>query len=396
MLTIEEPRHYRLSLHHLGFRPFFLVGALFSTAAVAAWFWIYQFAGALPMHSLPPFTWHAHEMIYGYAVAVVAGFLLTAVRNWTGVQTLNGLPLIALALAWLAARLMPLLGDAALPAMAAFDLLFLAGLSTALLHPIIKARKWAQLGVWSKVVLLLASNGLFYLGLFGMLENGVRWGLYSGLYLIISLILLMGRRVIPFFIEKGVDEQVTLTNRAWVDRTSLVLLLLFWVVEVFFLLPRVSALLAALLFLLHTLRLVGWHTPGIWRRPLLWSLYLGYGWIVAGFGLIALAKLGWLNPMLAVHAFAYGGIGMVTIGMMARVALGHTGRNVFAPPAVVTPMFLLLAAGSLARVAGPLLTHGTYPLWMGAAQLLWIAAFALFAFVYAPILVRPRIDGRYG
>lgn len=395
-MPIEEARNYRFALHHLGFRPFFLAGALFSVAAVAVWFWLYQFGGELPMRSLPPITWHAHEMIYGYTMAVVAGFLLTAVSNWTNVRTLHGPLLIVLALVWLAARLMPGLGDAALVPMAVLDLLFLAGLSVALLHPIVKARQWPQIGVWSKVVLLLLSNALFYLGVFGTLENGVQWGLYSGLYLMVSLVLLMGRRVIPFFIERGVDEKVTLTNRAWLDVASLVLMLVFWIIEVFFVLPMISALLAASLFLLHGLRLLGWHTPGIWRKPLLWVLYLGYGWITVGFGLIALSKAGGINPMLAIHALVYGGIGMMTLGMMARVALGHTGRNVFAPPAVVTPMFLLLFAGALARVVAPVLMPQAYVPWMGAAQVLWMAAFALFAFVYAPYLVLPRVDGRYG
>lgn len=395
-MQIEEIHNHRFALHHLGFRPFFLAGALFSVAAVAVWFWLYRSGAALPMRVLPPITWHAHEMIYGYALAVVAGFLLTAVSNWTGVRTLHGLPLIALALVWLAARLMPLVGDAALAPMAVLDLSFLVVLSVAVLHPIVKARQWPQIGVWSKVALLLLSNALFYLGLFGVLENGVQWGIYSGLYLIISLILLMLRRVLPFFIERGVEGQLTLTNRTWVDMSSLVLMLAFWVVEVFLSLPKFSALLAALLFLLHGLRMIDWHTPGIWRKPLLWALYLGYGWITAGFALIALAKFGALNPWLAVHAFAYGGIGMVTLGMMARVSLGHTGRNVFEPPAVVAPMFLFLLLGALTRVAAPLLAPQFYLLWMEAAQLLWVVAFASFTVVYAPFLVLPRIDGRYG
>lgn len=397
MLISEKPRHYRYALHHLGFRPFFLFSGLFAVAAVAGWFWLYQFdSDALPVRSLPAVTWHAHEMIYGYTLAVIAGFLLTAVHNWTGVHTLHGSGLILLALVWLAARLMPLFGDGVLPVMAVLDLLFLVGLGAALLHPIVKARQWSQLGVWSKVVLLLMSSALFYLGLFGLLEQGVRWGLYSGLYLILSLILQMGRRVIPFFIERGVEKQATLVNRAWLDITSLAAMLLFWLVEVFFGLPLVSALLAGLLFVLHGVRLAGWHISGIWRKPLLWVLFLGYGWVTLGFAMIALSKFGWINPMLAVHAFTYGGIGMATLGMMARVVLGHTGRSVFDPPAVVTPMFLLLFAGSLVRVAVPLLAPDCYTLWMGAAQVFWILAFALFVWVYTPMLILPRVDGRYG
>lgn len=362
------------------------------------WFWLYQFhPGGLPQHRLPAVLWHGHEMIYGYAMAVVAGFLLTAVRNWTGVQTLHGRPLLLLAGLWLAARVMPWLPFTwALPAMAVFDLGFALWLCIALLKPIRRARQWSQLGVWVKVVLLGLSNALFYLGLFGVLPEGMRWSLYSGLYLVLSLVLLMGRRVIPFFIEKGVGYPVELINRGWVDMGSLVVMLAFWLVATFSTWHLVAAVLATLLFALHALRLAGWHTPGIWRVRLLWVLYLGYGWVVAGFALSALGFLGLLNPLLAVHAFAVGGIGLLTLGMMARISLGHTGRNVFDPPKVLTPIFFVLVAAAAARVLLPILVPQIYGVWVGIAQVLWIAAFGGFAFLYSPIFIRPRVDGRYG
>jgi len=398
MLNITEPASHRIALHHLGFRPFFLLAGASGVVLMAAWLWLYQsgqpLPAALPMATI---TWHAHEMIYGYAMAVIAGFLLTAVRNWTDVQTLHGPSLLLLALLWLGARLMPFVGHPdALLAMAVLDLGFGIGLSLALLHPIVKVRQWGQLAVLSKVLLLVAGNAAFYLGLFGQFEPGLHWGLYGGLYLIVSLLLLMARRVVPFFIEKGVAEAVTLTNCRWLDLASLVLMLLFLVVEVLLPQPRIAAVVALLLFALHALRLYDWHSPGIWRKPLLWVLYVGYGWLLLGFALKGLQLLLPVNPMLAVHAFAVGGIGLMTVGMMARVALGHTGRSVFAPPAALKWLFVAMLLSGVVRVLLPMALPAQYGLWVGLSQLLWIAAFGAFSWIYAPMLWRARVDGRYG
>lgn len=398
MLTIEEPKQYRHALDHLGFRPFFLAGALYAVVVVALWFWLYHLdATLLRQPGLSPIVWHGHEMIYGYALAVIAGFLLTAVRNWTGVQTLHGSGLLALAGVWMLARFMPFIGTAwSLPLMALFDIAFLLWLTLELLRAVVKVRQWPQLGVVAKVAFLLLGNIFYYLGMSGHLASGVQWGLYTGLYIILSLVLLMGRRVIPFFIEKGVGYPVTLTNRKWVDMASLLLMLVLWLVDVFTGYAWLTALVAATLFVLHTIRLAGWYTAGIWQKPLLWVLYLAYIWIIVGFAMRTLSAMGMINPLIAVHAFAYGGIALITLGMMARVSLGHTGRNVFDPPALLAPIFLLLFIGSLARVVLPLLFPQWYAQWIGAAQILWIIPFALFSWLYAPMLVQPRVDGRYG
>lgn len=398
MLNIEEQTHYRISFHHLGFRPFFLLAGLFAVVSVVLWFMQYHLAIFLPqLGGLPAYLWHGHEMIYGYSMAVIAGFLLTAVRNWTNVQTLHGWPLLLLALVWLLARLIPFTGlPHAAGLMALLDLSFNLLLSLAILQPILKVRQWGQLAIWFKVLLLGVANLLFYLGLAGSLTNGIHMGLYAGLYLVISLILLMGRRVIPFFIEKGVDETVELINYRWLDIASLILVILFVAVQVFTSAAGLAAGLAFALFLLHGIRLAGWHTPGIWRKPLLWILYLAYASLVLGFGLTGLANLGYLNPTLAAHAFGFGGIGLMTIGMMTRVSLGHTGRNVFDPPPVLRWIFLLLLLGLVSRIGLPLLAPGAYKLWIGLSQCLWILAFGLFSWIYAPMLIKPRVDGRFG
>ena len=243
---------------------------------------------------------------------------------------------------------------------------------------------------------MLISQVLFYLGVFGLLEQGVTWGIHAGLYLMVAPILAMGRRVIPFFIEKGVGYPFQPKNRRWLDVSSLALFLVFSVLDVFTDSPAITALLAGALVILHALRLAGWYTRGIWAKPLLWSLLLAYAFLVAGFALkVAAFSLG-VSTTLAVHAFAVGGIGLVTVGMMSRVALGHTGRNVLDPPPVLFWIFSVLLLSALVRVVLPLVDGSLYSLWVGLSQALWIIVFSMFLVVYTPMLTSPRIDGRPG
>jgi len=397
MLNIEQPpQPARFPVLNLGFRPFFLAAGGFAVISMLLWMGFYQFGWKLQPGGLSAVTWHAHEMLFGYVMAVAAGFLLTAVKNWTGVQTLHGVPLLLLALLWLGARLVPLIPTLPLALMALLDLGFMAYLLAAVAQPVIKVRQWKQLGILSLLLVMLAANALFYLGALGLLLDGIRWGLYSGLYLTVALVFAMGRRVIPFFIEKGVGYPLQVRNRRWLDWAVLVLFLLFAAVEVFTPYAGLAALLAALQIPLHGLRMADWHTKGIWRKPLLWVLYLAYGWLLLGFVLQLAVYLSGVSPFLALHAFAVGGIGMVTAGMMARVTLGHSGRDVFAPPAVESWIFLLLMLGAVLRVILPLLDAAHYGLWVGLSQTLWIAAFSLFIGVHLPMLWGPRVDGRFG
>jgi uncharacterized protein involved in response to NO len=395
-LTPPAAKPHPFALFNLGFRPFFLLAAVFSLLSIPLWTGSQLYAWPLPA-PLPvaPAAWHAHEMIFGYALAVVAGFLLTAVRNWTNLPTLRGSALAAACALWLAARLIMGFAPGAWHLAALFDLAFGLFLVGALAQPLARAGQWRQYGIVSKVLLLVLANGLFYWGAMSH-APAVRWGLYSGLYLVVSLIFVMGRRVVPFFIERGVGYPVTLINRVWVDRASLALMLLFWVADVFLPWPWLAGVSALALFVVHGVRLYDWHTPGIWRKPLLWILYLGYGAAVLGFALKALAIWAGVSPFLAVHAFAAGGIGLMTVGMMARVSLGHTGRSIQAPPRLLTAVFFLMLAAFVTRVLGPLFWPAAYPFFLGATQWLWALAFALFLWIYAPMWLRPRIDGQPG
>jgi uncharacterized protein involved in response to NO len=398
MINIDQPaRHTGIAILNLAFRPFFAGAAVFSVLSMLVWMGIYIFGWQWQPVGLPAATWHAHEMIYGYGMAVIAGFLLTAVKNWTGVQTLYGMPLLLLFLLWLTARLLLLVGGAGVLAWAALaDGLFNLLLVAALAWPVFKVRQFKQFGILSKVILLMLANLLFYAGVLEIYPWGVQAGLYSGVYLILALIFVMSRRVLPFFIERGVGQPVTLTNRAWLDGASLFLFLAFWIADIIEPDSLLVACLAGALCVLHAIRLAGWYAAGIWEKPLLWVLYLAYVAVAIGFALKVAVYLFGISPFLPLHAFTYGGVGLFTLGMMARVTLGHTGRNILEPPAAVAWMFGLLAIGSVIRVALPLFDAAHYVLWIGVSQVLWLLAFSLFLWVFLPMLFQPRTDGQFG
>jgi len=394
-ITSPEPeRQYPVFLE-LGFRPFFLCAAVFSIVSMGLWSVSYFLGWHPGPAGISPGVWHAHEMIYGYAMAVIAGFLLTAVRNWTGIQTLHGYGLAGFAALWVLARMLWMV-DAGAPLwfLAVMDNLFILLLTLFLAIPVVRSRNWRQISVLSKIVLLFLSNILFYLGFLGILPQGVTWGLYSGFYLVIGLIMMMGRRVIPFFITRGVGYAVEVKNWRWVDLASAISFIAFWFFSSFTAMPALSSGLAIFLFFVLGIRLWGWHTPGIWKKPLLWILYLAYGFIVLGFLLFAMAHNLGVSPYLAVHAFAAGGIGMMTLGMMARVALGHTGRNIQVLPGLLPVVLSLSAMSAVVRVILPMFVPHYDSIWIGASQLLWVAAFTIFTWIYFPILVAPRIQGR--
>ncbi len=389
-IPLQEPHRrgadpHGFALLALGFRPFFLLAGLF--AALALPLWLLTLSAHVP---LPPYygaLWHAHEMLFGFAVAVVAGFLLTATRNWTGIQTLQGSPLAALALLWVAARLLvwlPLPGAL----IAAVDLAFLPLLALALAVPVTRARQWHNL-LFTPILLLMAlANGLIHLELLGGPAVAER-GLQIMVVLMLVLLALMGGRVIPFFIERAVPGSTVRRFRLleWGVHASL------WALLVAIIWPgggQWATVAAGAAALLHALRLAGWSCLGLWRVPMLWILWLGYGWIVVGLALYAAGLAG-----AALHAWTAGGIGALTLGMMARVALGHTGRLI-EPARLTVAAFALINLAVLLRVAGPLLLPEHYLLWMQLSGLLWATAFLLFSLVYAPILWRPRIDGRDG
>ncbi len=393
----EKPVDFGPPILRLGFRPFFFGAGIFSIVAMAIWMASFIYSFEFAFSGIAPHLWHAHEMMFGYVMAVVAGFLLTAIKNWTGEEVLRGSALAYLFVLWLVARLLPLSGfDIPIIFIAVLDVSFLLFLLIACLLPVLRVNQYKQAGIISKLFLLMMCNVAFYLGVMGILEEGVQWGLYSAMYMIIALVLVMMRRVMPMFIKNGVDGDVELKNYAWIDLSSLILLFALWVSDVFTGYIQLTAFLAAALAILHTIRLAGWYTNKVWSKPLVWILVIAYGFIILGFALTAAIVYFDVSPFLATHAFTVGGIGLVTIGMMSRVTLGHTGRSVFDPPPKVFWSLLAMALAVVVRVLFPLFNMDLYIYWIGISQALWMIAFIIFVFVYAPMLLSARVDGRDG
>jgi uncharacterized protein involved in response to NO len=276
------------------------------------------------------------------------------------------------------------------------DTAFLLGLLIALARPVIAVRQLRQAPVLLILLWLVAARVAAGLGALGEVPGAGRMGVYAALYGVLALVLFMGRRLIPFLTQRGVGYEVELRNEAWNDRATIALFPAFALSEL--LLPNhfLGALLAAALFVLNTLRVMGWHTIGIWQRPLLWSLFMAFLMINLGFMMRALMLVTGVPVLLPIHAFALGGIGLMTLGMMIRVTLGHTGRNVHAAPPVVTLLVSALLASTILRIFMPLVDPNQFWLWVGAAGGLWIAAFALYILVFGPMLVSRRVDEEPG
>jgi len=393
----SKPGDFGPPILRLGFRPFFLAASLFAIVAMIVWTANYSFSVEFYFSGLAPNVWHAHEMIFGYTMAVIAGFLLTAIKNWTGEEVLRGKSLALLLSLWVIARILPLSGLAIpIEILALVDVAFLLILSIVCLLPVLKVKQYKQAGIISKLFLIMLCNIFFYLGVMGVIDEGVQWGLYSALYMIIALVLVMMRRVMPMFIKNGVDGDVELTNRAWVDNSSLILLLCLWVADVFTVYDQFVAAAAVLLTILHMIRLSGWYTRRVWSKPLVWILVVAYSFIIVGFALIAASVYLDVSPFLSTHAFTVGAIALVTIGMMSRVSLGHTGRSVFEPPVAVFWSLLILTLAAVVRVIFPLFNMDLYVYWISISQLMWIVAFAVFVYVYAPMFLSARVDGKDG
>ncbi len=379
-----------------GFRIFFLAAAVYTVFSMFFWF-VFYVAGGNIFVSMPLTVWHGYEMIFGFTMAVVAGFLLTAVTNWTGLPTATGGMLSILFLFWFIARVLAFM-PTSVPIWPKItcDLVFMILLISIILRPIIIVKQWGQSAVISKLILVFLCGGVLFISLHYANIDVEHKVLRFAIYMIISLILTIARRVMPFFIERGVGYPVTLRNSRVLDLTSVVLLIGFSIVDIFFYHPILVAILASLLCIVHVIRLTGWYTHGIWSKPLLWILYLGYLFIISGFLLKVFVLFGHRFDDASLHAFTAGGIGLFIIGMMSRVALGHTGRNIGSPPHQLVWIFSLIILSAVCRVFLPLINEKYYITYIGSSQVLWTLAYIIFIYVYYPILTSPRPDGKLG
>lgn len=385
-----------------GFRPFFLAAGLFSVLAMAVWLaLIGGWTGLAP--DMPLTYWHAHEMLFGYTGAAVAGFFLTAVPNWTGTPPVAGNRLAAFFLLWLAGR-MGLWLAPAVPAVvaAALDVAFFPVLALLLL-PALRQGGSRRSFIFPPILGAMAlGNLLFHLEWLGVADGTAGRGLILMVDCMALLIGVIGGRVTPSFTgnvlqARGGEAQVR--SFPLLDRLALGSLLALLIVDLVsdsfadsfsdsFSVAAVVALAAAAL---NGLRLCFWQGVKILREPLLLVLHLGYGWLVVGLALKGLAGLGYfLSPVDAVHGITVGAIGTMTMALMSRASLGHTGRPLRAGPAI-SAAFVMVSLAALARIATPFLGPDAFDaaLWLSGG--LWIGAFGLFSILFFPVLTRPRI-----
>lgn len=380
-------------LWSLGFRPFFLLAAV--AAGLLMPIWGFYFAGDLgvPTRLAPP-IWHGHEMLFGFAGAVIAGFLLTAVPNWTGIPAVKGGRLIALVALWMAGRIAVFCAGL-LPAwlVAAIDVAFFPALILTIAPALVASGSRRNMGFPVVLLVFALANLAIHVAAMGHFAAGAEIGIKVAVNLVTLLMIVIGGRVIPGFTANALG---TPSRRAdWTDRAALYAAIAVLLLE-FLPHARIAQGLAALVAaVLVVLRMRGWQSLRTLRRPILWVLHVGYAWIAVGF---AFKGVGLLTEMLrwqdALHGLTAGAIGTLTLGMMSRVALGHTGRPLEVRPSI-TAAYILITLATIIRLCTPFGTvlHPVQAL-THVAGALWATAFIIFLVVYTPILISPRADGK--
>lgn len=393
MAPIPRLRAYEgPALLSYGFRPLFLLAAL--QAGLTILVWLPFVTGHLTVPTaFAPVDWHIHEMLFGYQVAAIGGFLLTAIPNWTGRLPVQGTPLLVLVLSWVAGRI-------AVTASAligwrlatAIDALFLTLLAAAAAREIIAGRNWRNLKVVILVVLLLVANLAFHLE--AGLTGGAEFSRRFAIAVVLMLVMLIAGRIVPSFTRNwlaprgggrlpvpfGGYDKVVLAGSA--------LVLSLWIAVPDR--PSTGAALA-ILAALHLVRLARWAGERCWRNPLLIILHVAYLFVPLGFGLTALASFGLIAPGAGIHAWTAGAFGSMTLAVMSRASLGHTGRPLVAT-AATQACYVLVVTGSVARICSAL-GHGPTGL-LHVAGLSWSLAFIAFALVYWPALTGARLSSK--
>ena len=378
------------ALWQLGFRPFYLLAATLALLSVPLW--ALQFSGLWHHGGLRGALWHAHEMVFGYALAVIIGFLFTAGRNWSGQPTPTGGALMSLAGLWVLARVLVLspwllasgLVNMAVPWLAAW------GLWRAL-HAGGNRRNYFFVGL---LITMGLATGTVHLSQMNWLTLPTGLGLPLALDIVLLMIAVMAGRVVPMFSNNGVPG-LRATRNAHVEKAVIASIGLTAALDLAGILGLPLALVLGAGLVAHAWRWVLWRPWGTWRVPLVWVLHLSYLWLLIHLLLRALSTLGWAPAGPATHALTVGTIGMVTMGMITRTALGHTGRALRAGP-FETGAYVALLASATVRVGLPLVAPPSLPVAAQLSAALWSLAFALYLWRYAPILTRPRADGQPG
>ena len=385
-------------LFRLGFRPLFLLGSAFSALAILAY--MLMLTGKV---SFSPYGgmiwWHAHEMLFGFAAAIIVGFLLTAVQTWTNIPGIKSWSLFVLVLVWLSGRITVLIPEAGIWAVF-IDIAFLPMAALMLAFPILKIQQWRNLFFVPVLLLLTVANLISHLGLYPDANLPPQHGFYLAIILIMQLMMVMGGRVIPMFTANGTKTEKVLPIK-WLEWSALGcgwLVVLAFVAGVYKH-QEASAGMSVLLLLtalLHWLRCLRWQPWITVSVPLLWSLHLAYWFIPLGCLVLGLYFLdAQFQLVAALHVITVGAMGTMILAMIARVSLGHSGRPL-SPHPMMSSAFMAVILAAIVRFAGSAiwLEALEYSWWISA--ILWAYGFGVFAVIYFPVLTRPRADGRPG
>lgn len=376
----------RMPLFALGFRPFYLLAAVF--AVIAMILWIAAISG---MVSVPDgvdiVDLHVHEFVFGFGSAVLAGFLLTAARSWSGRLTAHGTGLAVLVALWFAGRIAMITASG--PIAAFVDALFLPSLALVIAVPIVRSGKFTHLRVVGLVMLLALANIGYHLQRHGALSVDRSTPALIAIGAWILLVSVIGGRVVPTFLDNA--RGVPLARRPAILEAAVYAVTASGFVAVVAGHNTASVPLLLVASGLHIARLVVWHPQRARGEPLLWVLPLAYAWIPVGLTLLALAERGVVPTVAAIHALTIGAMTTMMLAIMTRSSLGHTGRPLRATR-VDTAIYLLITIAAVARVAASLVADGSIPTMLAGAG--WIAAFALFTARYAPMFLRQRADGK--
>ena len=367
-----------------GFRPFFLAAALYGPIAIA---------GTFPSAETPVALWHGHELIFGFALAVICGFVLTALPSWAGTPPVTGGRLALLLAVWLAGRIAFWLAPALpLRIVAIVDLLAPALLAALVLPGLLAARRRIFLVLPAVLAALLAANLVFYLALARDDAYGTIQALAVAVQILTVLFAVVGGFLTPIFTESALQAE------GWTGRirflpaletAAIVTVIMQAAAVVLYPGSTVSAAAAALACAVHVVRLARWQGWRARRIPVAWVMQLGYGWLVVALGLRALAEAGLgVPPQAALHAFTVGALGMMMIGLMARIALRHTGRGL-KPATVMVIGFVLMFFAAVGRTLAPFLDPAQP--WLIASAALWAAPFLVYAVTYGRVLLSPSL-----
>ena len=392
----DSPRG--LALFSYGFRPFFLLAGIYAFTMIPWWMFGYAH-GSLSFSGLPPMYWHAHEMIYGFVMAAIAGFLLTAVPSWTGERGFAGKPLIAVVVLWTAGRIAMNMADE-LPfwMLALAELALVPSLIALLAPPILRTRN-RNLPLLGVLVVLWIIDVAFLAAIARTDVTLAAGSIRLAIDFVLVLITVIGGRIVPAFTANALrrrGEEPRVVTHPPLELIVIGLMVAVAIADVFVPDRILSGILAALAAIAHIWRLSGWRSFRTGGEPVLWIMHLAYAWMPLGLALKAVAILGgvdWASKWQ--HALTTGVIATMILAVMTRVALGHTGRPLMVARAIAVA-YLLLTFTALLRTFGVAIFPAHYLMTLTIAAITWSACFGIFLVVYAPILWRPRVDGKSG